>query len=386
MKQLFTFLSTLFFTFFLWACDSTPVETPQEDGFIEREAEVVTFTNAEAYYIGDDIGEGVSDCWLLKFYTDMEIDPAGNPIGPGQVLQLMVNAPYDAQQSAALSLLPGIYTAQPNSTNFAPHTFVDGYLNYIDLPDGRLELAEGTFWGELAEGETTIRYDLVDDGAVEIGGGGDWYATEGIVVGKWCRKHRFEWSGKLNPTSYVEPEVPNSTLTSNIRLDHLHYAQLQDRGDYFALRDQSYRSLLLFLATESVDLSSTRPAGSGEMLRLELLVPWEWNVAEGIPAGSYPMLTRNADTSFDREDIVPYVAIPGLPHQFAYPYWSGSWYVELSEGKWSNNYARIDGGQVTIERAEDGSHHLYLELQDSSSTPYTISADITILSENLTIL
>ena len=98
------------------------------------------------------------------------------------------------------------------------------------------------------------------------------------------------------------------------------------------------------------------------------------------------MLTRNADTSFDRDNIVPYVAIPGLPHQFAYPYWSGSWYVELSEGKWSNNYARIDGGQVTIERAEDGSHHLYLELQDSSSTPYTISADITIPSENLTIL
>lgn len=386
MKQTIALLATLISVLLLWACAPTPVETPQADGYIEREAEVVTFTNAEAYYIGDDIGEGVSDCWLLKFYTDMEIDPAGNPIGPGQVLQLMVNAPYDAEQSAALSLLPGLYTAQPNSTSFSPHTFVDGYIHYVDLPDRRLELADGTFWGELAEGETTISYDLVDDGAVEIGGGGDWYATEGIVVGKWCRKHRFEWSGKLTQTSYVEPEVPNSTLNSDLRVDHLHYAQLQDRGDYFALRDQSYRSLLLFLASESVDLSSARPAGSGPLLRLELLVPWEWNVAEGIPAGSYPMLTRNADTSFDREDIVPYVAIPGLPNRFSYPYWSGSWYVELSKSEWSDTYARIDSGTVTIERGVDGSHHLTLELLDSSATPHRVSAEITIASEHLTIL
>ena len=62
------------------------------------------------------------------------------------------------------------------------------------------------------------------------------------------------------------------------------------------------------------------------------------------------MLIRNADTSFNKESITPFHSISGLPDSFTVPYWSGAWYVKYADGKWGDNYARIDGGVVVVER------------------------------------
>ena len=91
MKSLFHILLTSV-VFLAASCqNSLPpvVEKPEpekpEDGFVEAVPDTVTFTNADFIYYGDIAGESSSDDWVVKLYTDMEIDDLGNPIGPGTV-------------------------------------------------------------------------------------------------------------------------------------------------------------------------------------------------------------------------------------------------------------------------------------------------------------
>lgn len=354
--------------------DNTPEQLPE--GFTEKIPEEILFTNAEIAYMGDDIGEQTSDGWLLKLYTDMEIDSAGNPIGPGCVMQILLNVPYNPEQVPSTALLRGLYSAQPTSSTFSPGTFVDGYMQYIDLPGERLELPDASFFATLEEGSTKMDIDLLDDGSVRIAGAGDDFVVEGVLVGQKCIKRYFSWNGKLEPTSYAEPVVPNSTLTEDLSLTNLSQLHIQDRGDYFALRDESCRVLLLYLTEEGFSFEWGKPVGSGELLRLELLVPWSWDATEGVPEGTYPMLARNQNTSIDRTALTPYHAISGLPNSFTYPYWSGCWFVEMASGEWTTRYARIDGGEVSVERGEDGSHHIRCTLLDSTATPYKVEAEM----------
>lgn len=376
-------------TLFWYGCntpnqtDNPEPPTPIEDIYDEPQAEVIHFTNAEFSYMGDDVGEATSDGWLIKFYTDMEIDPSGNPIGPGHVAQLLLNVTYNPQQEAESTLLAGDYIAQSNSGSFPPFTFVYGYMDYIELPTGRHERADGTFYATIDEGVTTMDYDLIDDGAIEIRRiDGENYLIEGVLVGKKCYKRHFSWQGKIEPTSYVEPQVPNSTLSSALNLTNLSQIQLQDRGDIFYLKDESYRCLLVYVAEEGVDLSVSKPEGSGNMMRLELLVPWNTDILGGIPEGSYPMIARNADTSFDRDAITPFHSIAGLPDCFTYPYWSGTWYVRLSEGLWSDSYARIDAGTIVVER-KDGKHILSAELKDSSTPAHDVTFSMEVADSSI---
>jgi hypothetical protein len=183
----------------------------------------------------------------------------------------------------------------------------------------------------------------------------------------------------------VKQEVPNSTLTSDIEIANLAQFLVQDKGDSFYLRDESYRNLLVFLAEESISFEWGKPVGSGNVLRLELLVPWATNVEEGIPAGTYTMMQRNADTSFDKDNIVPFRAVSGLPNRFVAPYWSGSWYVNYVDGAWGASYARIDGGTIIVERGADGSHRFICNLQDCTSPTFTITTDTTISNDKIII-
>ncbi|MBE6212726.1 MAG: hypothetical protein E7129_06280 [Rikenellaceae bacterium] len=368
------------------ACfDAKREEDGGDDTFIEKEATTITFTEAEVYYNGDDIGEATSDGWLVKFYTDMEMDQMGNFVGPGEVMQLLLSAPFNSAQKPDLSKLVGEYRAQSNSGDFSPNTFAYGYMDYIDLPDGRHERPEGTFYASIPDGSTEMNIDLLDDGSLEIISNGDGtYTIDGVLVGKQCRKRNFSWRGVIEPKSQVVEQVPNSLLTSDLRLTNLTKAHLQDRGDSFYLGDNSYRNILVFLAEESISFEWGNPKGSGNILRLELLVPWETDIAQdGIPVGEYPMLTRNADTSFDKESIAPFHSISGLPDSFTVPYWSGAWYVKYADGKWGDSYARIDGGTITVERGADGSHRFICNLQDCSSPSFAVEADVTISNENL---
>lgn len=356
-----------------------------DDAFIEKEATTITLTEAEVYYNGDDIGDATSDGWLVKLYTDMEMDLMGNLVGPGEVVQLLLNVEYESEQRPNLAKLVGEYSAQSNSGDFSSNTFVYGYMDYIDLPDGRHERPDATFYASLAEGSTTMDIDLIDDGKVVIVENADGTLTiKGTLVGKQCRKRNFEWTGNVEPKSQVVERVPNSLLTSDLQLTNLTKAHLQDRGDSFYLGNESYRNLLIFLAEDSISFEWGNPKGSGNVLRLELLVPWETDLAEdGVPAGEYPMLTRNADTSFDKESITPFHSISGLPDRFTVPYWSGAWYVKYADGKWGDSYARIDGGMVVVERGEDGSHRFICDLTDCSSPSFAIKADVTISNGNI---
>ncbi len=363
---------------------STSGTTDTNGEFVEKEATTIHFTNAEIIYNGDDIGEATSDGWVVKFYTDMEMDAMGNLVGPGDVMQLLLNVAYEAEQTPKFDNLVGEYRSQSNSGDFSPNTFVFGYTSSIELPDGRHERPDATFYASLAEGATEMDVDLIDDGRVVIVENADGTLTiKGTLVGKQCRKRNFEWSGNVEPQSYVEPIVPNSLLKDDLQLSNFTKASIQDRGDCFYLGNESYRDFLIFLADDTISFEWGKPVGSGEVLRLELLVPWDTDITDGIPAGTYPMLTRNADTSFDKSDITPYHAVPGLPDRFTVPYWSGTWYVNYADGAWGSSYARIDGGTVTIERGADGSHRFICNLNDCSSPSFSVAADVTIANENL---
>lgn len=354
--------------------------------FVEKEATKVYFTNSEVYYLGDTAREESFDIWQIKFYTDMEIDELGNPIGPGSVMQLILNAPYEKEQTPNLEKLEGVYLAQSNSGDYSNFTFIYGYLDILELPDGRHELPDGTFYASIPEGSKQMDIDLLDDGKLEIVNNADGTTTiKGTLIGKQCRKRNFEWRGVIEPKSEVKKETPNSTLTSNIEIGNLTKALIQDKGDSFYLRDESYRNFLIFLAQEGISFEWGKPVGSGEVLRLELLVPWSTNAEEGVPAGTYQMMQRNADTSFDKESIVPFSAVSGLPNRFVAPYWAGSWYVNYVDGAWGDSYARIDGGTITVERGEDGSHRFICNLQDCSSPTFSVTTDTTIKNDKIVV-
>lgn len=370
----------------LVACTDRGAGDVVNDEFVEKEATEVLFTNADVYYLGDRAQERSCDIWQIKFYTDMEIDELGNPIGPGSVMQLILNAPYEENQTPNLDKLEGLYLAQSNTGDFSQYTFIYGYMDILELPDGRHELPDGTFYASIAEGSKQMNVDLLDDGKLEIINHTDGTTTiKGTLIGKQCRKRNFVWSGVVEPKSEVKQEVPNSTLTADVKIENLTQALVQDKGDSFYLRDDSYRNFLVFLAQESVSFEWGKPVGSGEVLRLELLVPWNTNVEDGIPDGTYQMMQRNADTSFDKESIVPFSAVSGLPNRFVAPYWAGSWYVDYVDGAWGENYARIDGGTITVERGEDGSHHFICDLKDCSSPTRTVTTDVVIANDKITI-
>ena len=370
------------------SCDNDDDPIVQE-GFTEKEPTTIQFTNCQVEYIGDDIGEATSDGWLIKFYTDMQTNDMGMLEGEGCLMQLLLNVKYEPEQTPELDNLVGTYLSQSNSGDFSANTFVYGYMDYIDLPGGRIERADATFYGEIADGATeeNMEIDLIDDGVVNIKANGDGtYTVEGTLVGKKCIKRIFSWSGEIEPTSRVEPAIPNSTLTSDLTLNNLTQGVVEDRGDYFYLKDESYRDYLIFLAEESVNLSTGRPQGSGDVLRLELLVPWTSDIDDGIPSGTYPMVVRNEDTSIDKDNIAPFHSVPGLPDRFSYPYWAGTWYVDFADGVWGNSYARIDRGSVTIDRTEDGSYHIVCTFEDSSSPSRKVSCDVVIAEDKMKIM
>ena len=353
-------------------------------GYVEKEVETIEFTNAYFVYGGDEVGLAGSDCWVVKLYTDMEIDMYGNLIGPGHAMQLMLNAPYNEAQEPSLDKLQGEYFSQSNSGDYSAGTFIYGYMNYLDLPNGRVELPDGTFYASIAEGETKMNADMLDDGKLQITVEDDGtISIEGTLVGKQCRKRKFTWRGDADIRSEVVEQTPNSLLTDDLELTSFTKAHFDDRGDYFYLGNDSYRDILIFLADDTIEFEWGKPVGSGNVLRLELLVPYDTDIRDGIPAGTYPMLVRNQDTSFNKEDITPYHAVPGLPNRFTIPYWSGCWFVEYEDGAWSDRYARIDGGKIIVERDADGTHRFICNLEDCSDPRFKITANATIANENI---
>lgn len=379
MKNYIKSLAIILLTAVCIACErhvEPPTSIPETDkGFVEAVPDTVVFANADFIYYGNESVDLDSDWWVIKLYTDMEIDLTGAPIGPGAVTQLCLNVKYNESQTPDPSYLKGVYREMMNSGNFAPGTFASGYMVKLELPGQTLELADGTFYASLAEGSTDMDYDLIDEGALSIQPNDDGtYTIEGVLVGKRYTKRYFTWTGLVEPRNNVPEETPNSTLKYDLAGISFAQCQLQDKGDSFYLMDESYRCLLLYLAEESVDMSSYRPAGNGGVLRLEFLVPWEVDYKSGIiPEGTYSMITRNEDTSIDKDKIVPGAAIPGLPNVFAAWKVSGSWYYDLNEGVWGETYARIDKGTITISKDTEGNPIVIYDLEDCQGVPRKIT-------------
>lgn len=331
-----------------------PEEIQRPAGFVEAVPDTICFADATFLYNGDYVGDGISDGWIIKLYSDESM------------IQILINSRRNDNQIADLTYISGTYKEMTNSGNYAPGTFVSGRVTYVDLPGGEVvEVPDPTFFASLTEDKSDLYYDYIDEGVLKITHNNDGtYSIDGIMVGSKYTKRYISWTGQAEAETNVPEVTPNSTLKADLTDLSFTRGQLQDKGDYFYLKDESYRCLLLFLVNEGADLQYNRPGGTSTVLRLEFLVPWETDYESGIPAGIYTMVPRNPDTSMDRDKIIPGGAVAGLPNVFEAWKMAGSWYYELVDGAWTETYARIDNGTISVDRGEDGSHQITYDLTD----------------------
>ncbi|MDE6861295.1 MAG: hypothetical protein K2J31_00920 [Alistipes sp.] len=370
-------VSSLLAVVLLSACnDDEVLEQPTpEPPFVEPVAEMIECTQANVIYYGDEGYTEVSDLWKLLLYTDMEIDGAGNPIGPGQIVCLSCNVKLaDAPDAANLV---GIYTATMSTSDFRPGTFNDGRMQSIDLPGGVVEIPDFSFFGDLAEGQTTFDADLLRDGYCQIQSNDDGtYTVSGIMVGTKYVKRYFTYTGAIEPVDRSEGNqeaLPNTNLTGDVVFDGFTQARLQDLGDYFFLQDQSYRMFRLTLADEGVDISGSYPSGDGRFLKLEFFVEWEADVTQGMPVGVYQTCERADNGGIMRSEIVPWRTVPGKPDQFTNP--DGSWYQSITSAGEMPEYARLLTGRVSVGdiAGVEGGRRIEVELMDcDTEQPHSV--------------
>lgn len=336
--------------------------------------EPVEFTNAGLVYYG--MGGITESCeFEFTFYTDMEIDPAGNPIGPGKVMRLNFNATPFEDGETAFVVPSGRYSAAQTSYTFSPFTFNWGYMTSYDLPSGTVEIPKNSFYGELAEGETVFEPDLLNYGAFDVQVAADGtYTIVGCVVGcgknATFRKRNFTYTGKIETVDSSDDisATGDTTLDADLVLGGFTKARLKDQGDLFYLQDNSYRAFDLWLGDDAADFENEWPS-SGSMLKVTFLVPFDAAVADGVPAGEYVMMTDRVDGGIDRTEIVPYKLRPGVAGQYTHP--SGSWYLSYADGALSK-YARISAGKVSVERTGDA-HTFVIDLSDCASEPHKVT-------------
>lgn len=365
-KTMLYFLLMLFIS----ACDDGKDLNQPKPPFQEPVPEKTVYTNANLVYVGDDLGAEGSDLWVLTLYTDMELDETNNLIGPGKMLNVSLNVSFNPTQTPDLTMLESTYIEPTNTGDFSPGTFNPGYLLTIDLPGGKIEKPDGTFFGDIATGVTTFEADLLREGYCTLKEKGDGeFTITGILVGTDFTKRYFTFEGKPHIVNRADPKVPNSSLTEDLTLTTLTTSRLSDRGDAFILQDESYRLFELTLAESSVDFSTGWAKGNGKLLRIEIFVPWDTDVTNGIPEGTYTVTTREANNGIIRENIVPFNIVPGYPDQFTNS--SGSWYQSLTDGVLSD-YARIHGGTMQVERP-DGSHRLTIRFIDSEEPAHKVN-------------
>ncbi len=337
----------------LWAC-TKPQEVPDSPLPPSVQEDSLKYCNASFCYKGDDIGDEFSDCWLLKFWSDMESDESGAPIGPGELVQLLLNSYYNPAQEANPAFLTGRYQPMSNSGSFSPYTFLNGYSTSIEVPGGKLTVYDGSYWGSLEEGSDQINYDLADEGDFTISKKGDSLFVKGWIAGEKFRKRHFEWKGVPSYVDEAEKEIPSSTLSAGLELNDLCRAQLKDEGDIFDMFNPKRKFIRLYLADSALDISANKPKGNGKMLRLELQVDLDWDISKGLPDGDYPIVELNENGYFNSNDLVPGIALSGTPGYFNEPYLSGAWFIEWKNDIWSKNYACLTSGKISVRNSSEG--------------------------------
>lgn len=146
----------------LASCSDNDTENPEgekpggENG--KPTPETVEFVNSNLVYWGDEDGVG-TDHFVLTLYTDMEVDAAGNPIGPGKIMAFSLNVPPFAPGTTEFPLPESTFDAAPNGYTFNEWTFNLGYMNQMDLPTGKVEVPGGTFYGDVKAYSTSVDAD-----------------------------------------------------------------------------------------------------------------------------------------------------------------------------------------------------------------------------------
>lgn len=330
--------------------------------------EIVNYTQASLVYWGIQDVSDESCHFELSLYTDMEINYDGNPIGPGKIMRLSMNAPLFDKGTTEFPLPEGTYKASPANYIFDAWTFNTGYEDQINLPTGVIAVNRGTFYGDVAPYSTEYEADLLNVGKFSIKKNTDGtYSISGWAAGNSSRKRNFTYTGELKTTDrHTDVEqIPNSTITEDLSLTEFTQARLQDKGNsYYLDEEDRIRVFSLYLAEEGVNLEGTWPKGSGKFLKLEIFVAWETDVNAGIPAGTYTVAEREKESSgIPKELMKPFNIASGYPNKFTYP--DGTWYQKFKDGVIDKEYARIDKGTMKVTRDDDGGHTLTIDFIDS---------------------
>lgn len=269
------------------------------DSFREPVPETITLDDAVVTYYGDDSYSGVSDLWTLDLAQS----------SAGQRLVLSLNVTPNPAGVPDPGLLAGTYRMPANSGDMSAGTYNPGYMTEQDRPNGAVMVPAGTYLAGVAA--ETSDADLLREGActVEVDADGR-MRIEGTLVGTSYLKRYFTYEGTpqlVDGSGTSGSGVPNSNLNADVRLESLSATRIVDKGDSYFLGDESYRHFVFFLADAGIDLSTQWPGGDGELLRIELFVPWDTDPADGIPAGIYTVPDDVPPSGgVYREDIVPH--------------------------------------------------------------------------------
>ena len=158
--------------------------------------EIIEFTDGEAIYYGDDGNTELSDMWNIRLYTDMDRDEAGNPVGPGQMIQISCNTGRDTEANA--DNLRGLYVTPSDEYDYSPGTFNPGYMVEIEIPGSYISAPAMSYFGELEEGSTEPAPELLEEGSVsvEINADGT-FTIEGSMTTESAITRDFTYTGEL---------------------------------------------------------------------------------------------------------------------------------------------------------------------------------------------
>ena len=352
--------------------DGSSTSGPEDPPYVEPVPETYAFDQAVLTYYGDDTFSGVSDLWILELSDARLADGSENPDLAQLRLTVSLNVSPDPDGNPDPELLSATYYMPANSGDLSAGTFNTGYMTEQDRPNGAVSVPAGSFLENFPGAGESSGPDLLREGncTVEAKADGS-ISVRGMLVGTEYLKRNFTYEGTPQLVDYSdgrESEVPNTNLEEDIVLTALTDLRIADKGDSYCLGDESYRAFEVYLADPGIDLSTTWPGGDGELLRIEIFVPWETTLESGIPAGTYSVPGNVPPYGIYREDIVPYRIVPGYPDKFTCN--TGTWYQEMEAGKWIR-YARIAGGTVTVERP-DGGYRITADLTDCGSPAHHV--------------
>ena len=177
-----------------WSCDSKDSVESTAPG--DDAPETIEFSAAQAIYYGDDGGTGLSDMWCIRLYTDMEQDESGNPVGPGQLMQISCNTSQESKLT--IDCLEGVFSEPSGTDDYSVGTFNPGYMLSIDMPDGTIEAPAMSYFGDVVDGSTEFVADLLNEGyvAIDINSDGT-FTIEGVLTGEALVDRYFTYTGIL---------------------------------------------------------------------------------------------------------------------------------------------------------------------------------------------